>query len=96
MRADYDTDAETIQIELEPVEHLDGDDAGIEGVVVGVCDGRPVLIDLIGVGLRIEERLRAAAARHDLDAEALVAAANAALAAPNRTVTLDVAVASSL
>ena len=36
--------------------------------------------------------LRKAAERYDLDAEALIAAARAALAAPDRTVTLDVAV----
>jgi hypothetical protein len=94
MRADYDNVAETIQIALEPVERLDRDDAGVDGIVVGICDGRPVLIDLIGIDSSIDERLRITANRHDLDAEALIAAANAALAAPNRTVTLNVAVAS--
>jgi len=92
MRADYDSGAETIQIELEAAERLDGDDVSIDGIAVGICDGRPVLVDLIGIGPTIEERLRAAADRHDLDVEALIAAANAALAAPNRTVTLDVAI----
>jgi hypothetical protein len=91
MRADYDPSAETIQIELEPVERLGRDDVDIDGVVVGLHDGKPVLIDLIGVGPAIEARLRAVSARHGLDAEALIAAANAALAAPSRTVTLDVA-----
>jgi hypothetical protein len=42
--------------------------------------------------MRIDEPLRAAAERYDLDAEALIAAARAALAAPDRAVTLDVAV----
>jgi hypothetical protein len=36
--------------------------------------------------------LRAAAERYGLDAEALIAAARAALAAPDRAVTMDVAV----
>lgn len=91
MRADYDSVAETIQIELEPVERLDRDDASVDGVVVGVLNDRPVLIDVIGIGPTLDERLRTAADRHGLNAEALVAAACAALAAPNRTVTMDVA-----
>ena len=96
MRADYDPSAETIQIELERVERLDGDDVDIDGVVVGLYDGKAVLIDLIGVGPTVEARLRAAARGHGLDAEALIAAANAALSAPSRTVTLDVATVPSL
>jgi hypothetical protein len=96
MRADYDSSAETIQIELEPASRLDHDDSGVDGIVIGLFDGRAVLIDLIGTGSGIEKRLRAAADRHDLDAEALIAAGTAALAAPNRTVTLDVAAAASL
>ena len=90
------SNAETIQIELEPVERLDRDDVDTDGVVVGLYEGKPVLIDLIGVGPTVETRLRGAAARHGLDAEALIAAANAALAAPSRTVTLDVAAVPSL
>jgi hypothetical protein len=45
MRADYDPSAETIQIELE---RLDGDDVDIDGVVVGLYDGKAVLIDRPG------------------------------------------------
>jgi uncharacterized protein YuzE len=96
MRADYDPSAETIQIELEPSERLDRDDVDIDGIVVGLHDGKPVLIDLIGTGPTVEARLRAVSGRHGLDAEALIAAANAALAAPGRTVTLDVATVPSL
>jgi hypothetical protein len=40
----------------------------------------------------VDGRLRAAAERHNLDPEALIAAAQAALAAPDRTITLDVAI----
>ena len=96
MRADYDPSAETIQIELESVERLDRDEADIDGIVVGLRDGKPVLIDLIGVGPSVEMRLRAVSDRYDLDAEALLAAATAALAVPSRTVTVDVATVSSL
>jgi hypothetical protein len=92
MRADYDSKADTIQIELEPVDRLDRDDASIAGAVVGIREERPVMVDLIGARTEVEERLRAAAERYELDAEALVAAARAALAAPDRAVTVDVAV----
>jgi len=51
---------------------------------------RPVALDIIGTDSGFEDSLRIAARRHGLDAEALVAAAQAALAAPDRQVTLDV------
>jgi hypothetical protein len=76
---------------LRSVDRLDRDDATVASVIVGICDERPVMIDLIGARTEIEERLRAAAQRYELDAEALIAAACAALAAPDRAVTLDVA-----
>lgn len=92
MRADYDSRAGTIQIELASVDRLDRDDVEIEGVVVGLLDGQATMVDVLDVRAGFESRLRDAADRHDLDAEALAAAARAALAAPDRTVTLDVAV----
>lgn len=93
MRADYDSKADTIQIEMGVnVDRLDRDDASIPGLIVGIADGHPVMIDLIGTGTDIEYRLRAAADRYGLDAEALIAAATAARAAPDRAVTLDVAI----
>jgi hypothetical protein len=95
MRADYDSKGDTIQIELEPVDRLDRDDADIAGVIVGIRDERPVMIDVIGTRAGIDKQLRAAAERYGLDAEALVAAAQAALAAPDRAITLDVALRSA-
>jgi hypothetical protein len=91
MRADYDKAADTIQIELKSVDRLDGDVANIPGVLVGIRDQKPVLIDVVGTGADLEERLRAVGERFELDPEALIAAARAALSAPNRSVTLDVA-----
>jgi hypothetical protein len=91
MRADYDPSAETIQIELEPVGRLDRDVVDVDGVVVGLHGGRPLLIDLIGVGPRSRHACGPPQIRHGLDAEAPIAAANAALSAPSRTVTSDVA-----
>ncbi|HYP55835.1 MAG TPA: hypothetical protein VEQ41_06000 [Solirubrobacterales bacterium] len=93
MKADYDSQGDTIQIELEPADRLGGGSDVVEGgkVIVGFWDGRPVLIDVIGTrDPGFEEPLRVAAARHDLDAEALIAIARAALAAPDRPVQLDV------
>jgi len=93
MRADYDSEGDTIQISLEPVDRLFGGSDVIEGgkVIVGFHDGRPALIDVIGTrNPGFEQPLRVAADRHDLDAEALIAVAHAALAAPDRPVRLDV------
>jgi hypothetical protein len=59
---------------------------------VAVAEGRPVNVELLYPDQGMDEPLRAAADRYGLDAEALIAAARAALAAPDRTVTLDVAV----
>jgi hypothetical protein len=90
MRADYDKTADTIQIELESVDRLDGDVVTVPGVLVGIRHGKPVLIDLVGTGTRVEERLTAVGESFELDAEALIAAARAALSAPDRAVTVDV------
>lgn len=92
MRADYDSEGDTIQVELERVGKLD---RGVEvengAVVVGIYEDRPVMVDVIGTR-GFERPLRIAAERYELDAEALIAAARAALAAPNRTVMLDVGI----
>jgi hypothetical protein len=93
MRADYDSQGDTIQIQLEPVDRLSGGSDVVENgaVIVGFFDGRPVLIDVIGTHRHdFEKPLRAAAERHELDSEALIAIAHAALAAPDRPVCLDV------
>jgi phage terminase large subunit-like protein len=92
LRADYENRSDTIQIELEAADRLDRDDAEVAGVIVGIRDERPVMIDLIGTRTGVDERLRRTAERFDLDVEALIAAARAALAAPDRAITLDVAV----
>lgn len=93
MKADYDSQGDTIQIELQPVDRLEGGSDVIEGgkVIVGFYDGRPMMIDVIGTGdPGFEQPLRVAATRYDLDAEALIAISRAALAAPDRPVELDI------
>lgn len=91
MRADYDSEGDTIQIELEPVRRLGhGEVIGNGAVIVGIYEDRPVMIDVIGTKGDFERPLRVAAERYNLDDEALIAAARAALSAPDRAVTLDV------
>ncbi len=93
MGADHDSKGDTIQIDLEPVDRVDyGDDGVDDWLVVSSCDGRPVRIDVIGTSGDLAESLRAAARRYSLGAEALIAAARAALAAPDREVVVDVGV----
>jgi hypothetical protein len=93
MRADYDSEGDTIQIELGRVRKLGHSELVENGaVIIGIHEDRPVMVDVIGTRNGFGEPLRVAAARYELDAEALIAAANAALAVPDRTVTLDVGV----
>lgn len=93
MRADYDSEGDTIQIELEDVRRLGhGEDIENGAVIVGIFEDRPVMVDVIGTRSAFERPLRVAAERYGLDAEALIAAAHAALAAPDRLVELNVGV----
>lgn len=91
MRADYDSEGDTLAIELVEVERLDyGDDSAHPQAVVSFRDGQLAAIDVIGARDDVEEPLKAVATTHGLDFETLLAAARAALAAPDRTVVLDV------
>lgn len=91
MRADYDSAGDTIQIELGPQRRpAYGEDVENGAVVVSVYEDRPTMLDVIGTKRDFERPLRIAAERYGLDAEALIAAANAAVAAPDRPVRLDV------
>lgn len=93
MRTDYDSEGDTLAIALERIDRADyGDDATHPQAVVAIRAGRPVVIDVIGAGSDVDGPLRAVARRYDLDVEALLAAAHAALAAPDRTVTLELGV----
>jgi hypothetical protein len=92
MRADYDSKADVVGITLVDVDRADyGDPLGdpLAGSVA-ITDGRAVAVEVLGPSVRLEEPLKIAAERYDLDREALLAAARAALAAPDRVVTLDI------
>lgn len=92
MRADYDSQANAISITLSKQERAERADQVHSRAIVALHDGRPVEVQLLNPDLGIDEPLGAAAGAYSLDREALVAAVQAALAAPDRSVTLDVAV----
>lgn len=90
MRADYDSQADVLSIDLIQVERWDGSDAvDTDFCVVATVDDRPANIELLSPAQHLD-LLAVAAERHGLDAEALEAAARSALAVPDRTVVLDV------
>ncbi|HSS04994.1 MAG TPA: hypothetical protein VLK89_07400 [Solirubrobacterales bacterium] len=95
MRADYDSTANAISIALDRGGRAEQADQVHSRAVVALRDSRPIELQLLYPDLGIEEPVLAVAARYGLDWEALVAAAQAALAAPDRTVTLAVAVRSA-
>jgi hypothetical protein len=93
MKVDYDPEARSILFEFgELREYEEGDYtetlAGYS-CIVWFHDDRPESIQLLGADEDITP-LDEAAERFGLDADALRAAARAALAAPNREITIDI------
>jgi hypothetical protein len=91
MKADYDSEADAILIEIEEVDHWD-DRAKVDEAdlcQVAFCRGRAV-----GVSLRYPREqahlLERAAERFGLDAMGLLATTQAALAAPDHEVRVQV------
>jgi hypothetical protein len=91
VQADYDSKADAISIALVPGAHAERADPCHPRAVVALGGGKPVELQLLYPDLGIEEPLRDAAQSYGLDQGALVAAVQAALAVPDRSVTLDVA-----
>lgn len=93
IRADYDSRADVIAIRLADADRADhGEPIGEPlAAVVAVAGGRAVEVQVLHPDLGVEEPLSIAADRHGLDAEALIAAARAALAAPDRAVSVGLA-----
>ena len=91
MRADYDSKANAISIELAAGDSADRADQVHRRAIVALRDDQPVELQLLYPDLDLNEPLHAVADRYALDPEILAAAATAALAAPDRVVTLDVA-----
>lgn len=90
MRAEYDSAANAISIAIVSADHADGSDEVHSRAIVALAGGKPVEIQVLYPDLGIAEPLDAAARRYDLDREALCAAAQSALAAPDRVVTVEV------
>ncbi|MHB1999248.1 MAG: hypothetical protein ACYCSI_03580 [Solirubrobacteraceae bacterium] len=90
MRADYDSTANAISIEIVANAHADASEEVDSRAIVALAEGRPVEVQLLYPDLGIDEPLAAVAHCYQLDGEALHAAAQSALAAPDRVVTLEV------
>jgi hypothetical protein len=90
MRADYDSEADALSIELRQVDRLDHQEQVDDDYCnVGIVNDTVVDVELL-YPAKCLDLLVIAAKRYDLDGPALVAAAQAALAAPDRVVKLEV------
>lgn len=89
MRADFDSEANALDLELVQFEHYDDQEqVDDDFCTVGFSGGRLVDVELLDPADHLD-LLEVAADRYDLDGIALLAAAKAALAAPDRLVTMD-------
>ncbi len=90
MRADYDSEANALDIELVPFKYFERQEQVHDSYcTVGFSDGRLVDVELLTPAEHLD-LLDVVAERYDLDSIALRAAAQAALAAPDRVVKLEV------
>jgi hypothetical protein len=90
MRAKYDSRADVLSIDLIQAERWNGSDAvDADFCTVATVDERPANVELLSPARHLD-LLAVAAGCLRLDAQALEAAARSALAAPDRTVVLDV------
>ncbi len=88
MKADYDSEADALSIDLVEVDGWDGGE-DVDGLYchVAFVHDRPVNVELLTPRDHLD-LLGVAAERYGLDGPALLAAAQAALAAPDRVVTI--------
>ena len=91
MRADYDSTANAISIVIADTAVADRSDEIHPRGIVALAGDVPVEIQLLYPDLGIVEPLTAVVDRYSLDGEALAAAAQSALAAPDRLVSVEVA-----
>lgn len=91
MRADYDSEADALDIELTRFKHFERQEQIHDSYcTVGFSNGRLVSVELLTPAEHLD-LLEVVADRYKLDGHALLAAAQAALAAPDRVVKLEVA-----
>jgi len=90
MRVDYDSKADAMDIRLSSFDYYEHQEQVDDSYcTVGFAGGHLVDIELLNPAAHLD-LLRQVAARFDLDEEALLAAAKAGLAAPDRVVELKV------
>ncbi len=90
MRADYDSEADALDIELTLFKHFERQEQVHDSYcTVGFSDGRLVDVELLTPAEHLD-LLAVVAERYEQDGSALLAAAKAALAAPDRVVELEV------
>ena len=90
MRADYDSEADALSIDLIKFDLFERQESVHDTYCqVAFAKGVPANVELLTPAEHLD-LLEVAAARYDLDGAGLLAAANAALAAPDRIVDLEV------
>lgn len=89
MRAEFDSRADALQIELDQVDRVDHDEDAAPGCTVGIRADVVVGVEVLSPAKHLDE-LAGIADRYGLDGEALESAARAALASPDRVVVLEV------
>lgn len=91
MRAEYDSQADALSIDLIDADRWDGSDSiDPDYCTVALVGERAANVELLSPAKHLE-LLAVAAERHGLDAEALEAAARSAIIAADRAVVLEVA-----
>jgi hypothetical protein len=91
MQADYDSEADALSIVLRRFKYFDDQDQVDDDYCnVGLVGDRAVEVELLYPSEHLD-LLQVAAERYELDGTALLAAARAALAAPDRLVSMEVA-----
>jgi hypothetical protein len=91
MQADYDSTTNAISITISDGRPADRSDEMHPRAIVALPDEHPVEVQVLYPDLGISEPLAAVAERYALDPEALAAAAQSTLAAPDRVISLEVA-----
>lgn len=89
MRAEFDSQADALQIDLVTIDRVDHDEDVAPGCTVSIRDDAIVGVEVLSPATHLDE-LAGIAERYGLDREALESAARAALASPDRVVVLEV------
>lgn len=90
MRADYDSEADALYVELRQGCSAPSVELG-RGMMIHLDPGRrPLGVEILSPGRGFADRLAEAERRFGIDAVAVTAAACAAVAAPDRTVHIEV------